>query len=253
MPVNSVAVDNASAIQKAKEQQRQEQIKRDTVKVDPKGNERPATTVTNPKGNLDGKAFMKLLLTELKYQDPTQPMDSEKMLAQTSQLATLETQESTNKLMKELAQSLKSQTSSGANAYAISAIGKLASIGKVDIAVTKEQTGTGFDIYFPENGDGPGKLIIKDNKNNEIYMRDIENIKKGVQNFQWDLKDNTGKRVENDTYTVSVEYVGEDGKTHTVKPGLYPVEAVKFVKGEAQLKVGHSYVPMKNVKEFIGA
>ena len=55
---------------------------------------------TNPHAQLDKDAFMKLLLTELQYQDPTSPMDSEKMLTQTSQLATLETQENTNQMMK---------------------------------------------------------------------------------------------------------------------------------------------------------
>ncbi len=251
--VNSVAMDNQTAIAQAKEKQRQEQIRRDTVAIDPNGNERAATTATNPKGDLDGKAFMKLLLTELKYQDPTQPMDSEKMLAQTSQLATLETQESTNKLMKELAQSLKAQSSSGANAYAISAIGKLANMGSVDLAVTKEQTGTSFDIYFPEVGDGRGTLSIVNSEGTQVYTEPVDNIAKGVRSFGWNLNDTAGARVDNDTYTVSVVYTDKNGKERKVKPGLYPVEAVKFVKGEAQLKLGNKYVPMKSIKEFMGA
>ena len=40
--------------------------------------------------------FLKLLLVELQHQDPTEPMDSEKILSQTSQLATLESAQNTN-------------------------------------------------------------------------------------------------------------------------------------------------------------
>lgn len=45
--------------------------------------------------NLNGDQYMKLLLTQMKNQNPMDPMDNGKMLSQVSQLATLE---STNSL-----------------------------------------------------------------------------------------------------------------------------------------------------------
>lgn len=48
---------------------------------------------TNPstaKNELDGESFLKLLVAQLRYQDPTSPMDTTQMMAQTSQLATVE-------------------------------------------------------------------------------------------------------------------------------------------------------------------
>ncbi|OQX73565.1 MAG: hypothetical protein B6D59_05275 [Campylobacteraceae bacterium 4484_4] len=76
----------------------------------------------NPKSILGKDDFLKLLLTELSYQDPTSPMDTEKILTQTSQLATLETQQNTNKVMTELANRFKMEQSMSA----ISAIGRTA-------------------------------------------------------------------------------------------------------------------------------
>jgi flagellar basal-body rod modification protein FlgD len=50
-----------------------------------------ATTPTrNPKQTLDSEAFMTLLVTQLRNQDPSSPMDTNQMIAQTTQLAMME-------------------------------------------------------------------------------------------------------------------------------------------------------------------
>lgn len=46
----------------------------------------PTVAVKNPKADLDRDAFLKLLVAQLKYQDPTQPADTSQMLAQSAQL-----------------------------------------------------------------------------------------------------------------------------------------------------------------------
>ena len=86
------------------------------------------TSTVNPNSVLGKDDFLKLLLLELKYQDPTAPMDSEKILSQTSQLAALEASENTNKALSDLAASLTSSLQYSG----ISAIGKIAVSVKVD-------------------------------------------------------------------------------------------------------------------------
>ena len=80
------------------------------------------TQTTEDKTILGKDDFMTLLLVELQHQDPTEPMDSEKILSQTSQLATLEASENTNKALADLATSLGASQ----NFSSISAIGKTA-------------------------------------------------------------------------------------------------------------------------------
>ena len=63
------------------------------------------TGTVNPKSVLGKDDFMKLLLAELQHQDPTSPMDSDKILNQTAQLAQLESQEKTNTALEKLAAS----------------------------------------------------------------------------------------------------------------------------------------------------
>ncbi|MEJ5867328.1 flagellar hook capping FlgD N-terminal domain-containing protein [Pseudokineococcus sp. 5B2Z-1] len=43
-----------------------------------------------PKQELDKDAFLQLLVTQMRYQDPSQPMDTTQMMAQTSQMTTVE-------------------------------------------------------------------------------------------------------------------------------------------------------------------
>ncbi|MCU1405992.1 MAG: flagellar hook capping protein [Glaciihabitans sp.] len=49
-----------------------------------------ATTTTAPKQEMDSELFMKLLITQLRNQDPSSPMDTNEMITQTTQLATME-------------------------------------------------------------------------------------------------------------------------------------------------------------------
>ncbi len=44
----------------------------------------------NPKQAMDGEMFMNLLVTQLQNQDPSSPMDTNQMMAQTTQLAMME-------------------------------------------------------------------------------------------------------------------------------------------------------------------
>ena len=49
-----------------------------------------ATAAKGPKQKLDGEMFMQLLVTQLRSQDPSSPMDTNAMMTQTTQLASME-------------------------------------------------------------------------------------------------------------------------------------------------------------------
>jgi flagellar basal-body rod modification protein FlgD len=54
------------------------------------GAQQPTTSVVNPKSLLDKDDFLKLFVTQLQHQDPMSPMDNDQMVAQMSQLSTVE-------------------------------------------------------------------------------------------------------------------------------------------------------------------
>ena len=198
----------------------------------------------NPGSKLDKDAFLKLLLVELQFQDPTDPMDSDKMLTQTSQLAALETQENTNKMMEKLA----NQMGNSMNMYAISAIGKMASIGYNAVSL-EEGKGAKFEIYF-EKEIHSGQLLIEDSNGNLVRTVDIEPGQKGVLAFEWDGTDDSGNVLPAGYYSVKSDYIDTEFNAQKTQFGIYPVESVRMDDGEALIKLGSSYVPLEYIKEF---
>ncbi|HEV7566266.1 MAG TPA: flagellar hook capping FlgD N-terminal domain-containing protein [Microbacteriaceae bacterium] len=50
----------------------------------------PTTQTTAPKQTMDSSVFMTLLVTQLRNQDPSAPMDTNQMISQTTQLSMME-------------------------------------------------------------------------------------------------------------------------------------------------------------------
>lgn len=201
-------------------------------------------TVINPKSILGKDDFMKLLLTELKYQDPTSPMDTEKMLTQTSQLATLESADNTKKALEKLT----SQLSASANLGIVGAIGKMASLGKDTIFVSKDNNPS-FDLYFKHDIQS-GTVTIKDINGNVVKTLTLQPQSGGVLNFAWDGTNDNGERVPEGEYSISANYSDGSSGSYSTTYGTFPIESVKFDNGNALLKLGNHYFPLSQVKEI---
>lgn len=216
------------------------------------------STAATDKTKLGKDDFMTLLLVELQHQDPTEPMDSEKILTQTSQLAGLESAENTNKALEDLAASLSSAQSFSS----VAAIGKTADLGSNAIAYD-EGTPSSFEVYFPEDitsgnveildVDGnivatlDAKLDLSANKDGSL---DDEPNASGVYQFDWDGKLSSGQAADSGVYYVTASYKNSAGKDLTTRMGAYPIESIKFDAGNTYVKVGSNYVPLTQVKEI---
>lgn len=103
-----------------------------------------AAPVRAPKQSLDGEMFMQLLVTQLKNQDPSSPMDTNAMMAQTTQLAMME---KINELTETSGQDFSLQMRSAAAAL----IGKTVTYAGPDgSAVTGTATSVSFTGSTPE-------------------------------------------------------------------------------------------------------
>ena len=198
----------------------------------------------NPNGILGKNDFMKLMLIELQYQDPTQPMDTEKILQQTSQLASLEAADNTKKALENLSKSMASSQQ-----YSVlSAIGKTASLGSDTIQHTKGETST-FEMYFPTDVKS-GTISISDNQGNLVKTINLAKNAKGVYSFDWNGKDNSGNDVADGLYKITADYYDTKGDPQRTAIGSYPIESVRFDKGKALVKLGSQYIPLDQVVEI---
>jgi flagellar basal-body rod modification protein FlgD len=201
------------------------------------------STTTNPNATLGKDAFMKLLLTEMQYQDPTQPMDTGQILQQTSELATLESADNTNNTLTSLATTLQnSQQFSAA-----SLIGKVVDTGDNTIQGNGDGTSTTFPIYFP-SGVSTGTANITDANGNAVASIGIRANSTGTYNLTWDGKDSAGNIMPKGSYSVNATYTDTNGATQSTKVGVYPVDSIQYNGTQTLVGVGPNYLPLSSIK-----
>lgn len=198
----------------------------------------------NEKGVLDKDDFLKLLLVELQHQDPTNPMDSDKILSQTTQLATMESARNTQDALEKLSKAMLKDTSFGA----VNAIGKMADLGSSEVFM-KESGGVKFDIHF-QNDISDGVIYISDVNGNVVKRVGLDEQPGGTLSFDWDGVNDNGTRVSAGTYYVHAEYKNTMGEDKITRVGYYPITSIKFDEGKTLARLGENYIEIDKIKEI---
>jgi len=171
-------------------------------------------TPMGPGGKLGKNEFLKLLVTQLRYQDPMNPLQGEEMAAQLAQFSSLEQ-------LVNIGDALKTQqTGNDALVAAVTNSTAMNTIGK-------EVTAVGDQVFLPADGkatvsctaagSGQGTLTITDAKGKVLGTRNLGYVASGANSFDIgtagaglkeggyryyvDVKGGDGKAVEVETYT----------------------------------------------------
>ncbi|EAJ0369888.1 flagellar basal body rod modification protein [Campylobacter jejuni] len=212
--------------------------------------------VSNPNATLDKDAFLKLLLIELQHQDPTDPMDSDKMLTQTSQLSALEMQQNTNTTMQKMVETMQKLSdffSTSMSTSALGAIGKMATVSDNKIKLTGADELIALKMYLPEDSDENGvTLEIYDSNNKLVFSEksDAKSISQGLFTMEWPGRNNDGVYAGDGEYTVKMVYNNKNGEKITANYGTYPIEGVVFKDGVAYAKMAGQEVPFDAIQEI---
>ncbi|HEC1214715.1 flagellar basal body rod modification protein [Campylobacter jejuni] len=212
--------------------------------------------VSNPNATLDKDAFLKLLLIELQHQDPTDPMDSDKMLTQTSQLSALEMQQNTNTTMQKMVetmQKLSDSFSTSMSTSALGAIGKMATVSDNKIKLTGADELIALKMYLPEDSDENGVTLEIYDRNNKLVFSeksDAKSISQGLFTMEWPGRNNDGVYAGDGEYTVKMVYNNKNGEKITANYGTYPIEGVVFKDGVAYAKMAGQEVPFDAIQEI---
>lgn len=220
---------------------------------------KPSTSTNqgNPGAMLDKDAFLKLLLIEMQHQDPTDPMDSDKMLTQTSQLAALEMQQNTNNAMQKMVETMNKLSSAMGTSQsigALGAIGKMATVENNQIKLTGPNEIIALKMYLPEASDDKGiSLEIYDEKGKLVFnekSNEGEETPSGLFTMEWPGRNNDGVYAGDGNYTVKIVYNNKQGQKITAEYGTYPVEGVKFKDGVAYAVMGGEEVPFDRIAKI---
>lgn len=157
---------------------------------------------------LDKDAFMLLLVTQFKYQDPLNPMEDKEFIAQLSQFSSLEQLMNLNESMTGLTDATNSQQMINATSF----IGKeVAAYGTTISKKTTKDATTGEETtkvstyrYAIGNAMGAGTINVYDSSKQLVYSETLPARAAGTYKFEWNGKYSDGRNALDGVYTIGL-------------------------------------------------
>jgi flagellar basal-body rod modification protein FlgD len=189
----------------------------------------------------DYQNFLKLLTIQLQNQDPTQPMDTDKMTQQLVEFTGVEQQILTNNNLEAI-KSLQQQSAAGT---AIGYIGHQVEYAGNEVALLPDQSA--YFSYSLKDDASAVEVRIYDASGTEV--RAVSGpVGKGTNKIEWDGKDQNGTRLDPGLYTVYVVPKDADGNKMDYDMTVQGyVEGVEVQDDGTFLHVGTNLLPMSKV------
>lgn len=188
--------------------------------------------------------FMTLLVTQMKNQDPLNPMDNAQVTSQMAQLSTVTGIDKLNDTMAALISSVQV----GQSYQATSMIGHNVLVS--GNTVSTEGAGGYFGVELPVGADKLS-VTIKDSAGNTIRNVELGAQSEGTLPLTWDGKTNDGSVAANGDYKIEVAATIGGQAVEAASLGYAKVLSVSNVNGGIKLNLSNnSSVGTTDVKEI---
>lgn len=172
-------------------------------------------------------AFLKLLVAQLRHQDPLKPQDDSAFVAELAQFSSLEQTMGINDRLD----LLSAQNQGLQNSQVVALVGKEATVrGSL---VTSDGSGIGIPVSFKLDGATDKTTVtIVDQSGRTVRTLDLGAKGSGLTRVTWDGRDDAGNVQPAGTYKVTVQAASAAGAAVAVSQetkGL--IQAVSFDKG----------------------
>ena len=141
--------------------------------------------------------FLKLLTTQLKNQDPLNPLDNAQMTSQLAQISTVDGIEKLNATL----QKLLSSTVDAEAMQAAVLVGRQVMVGGSGLKLTDGSAVGGLELAAAAD---QVLLTIKDPNGLQIRSIELGALGAGAHNFAWDGRTDSGAQAVNGNYSISV-------------------------------------------------
>lgn len=189
--------------------------------------------------------FLTLLVTQMKNQDPLNPMDNAQVTSQMAQLSTVSGIDKLNVTLQALSSSMVANQSM--QAAAMIGHGVLTPGNTLDLAHGSALGG----VELPQSVDSM-QVTIKDAQGKTVRTMELGAKSAGVQGWQWNGLDDGGAAVPAGTYSfdVSATQGGATVAASALTFGI--VNGVTQTSSGASLNIGSgNLVPMTQVKQIL--
>jgi flagellar basal-body rod modification protein FlgD len=215
----------------------------------------PQTTGTTPApGSALGRdAFLHLLVTQMKLQDPLEPMKNENMIAQLAQFSSLEQLQN---MSTALQQNLDVNLALGqllSNTMSTGLIGKQVHVPADSFDL---QSGQPAPLGYRLNGDAT-KVSVSIYNDAGKLVRTLESNgagagATGAHGLEWDGRDDTGVQAPSGHYTFKVAATRADGSTIESNGLLVGrVSGIRYKDGTARVLLGATEVSLSEIDEIL--
>lgn len=196
--------------------------------------------------DLDKDAFFKLMLAQIKAQDPTNPMQSHEMASQLAQFTSLEQLYNINSGIEGLKKGQEPQ----ANYQVLNFLGK--SVSADSSRVIREKGDKTHELRFKMQSDAPeAKITIFDSSGKEIRNYKISNVKSGDNRITWNGLGDDGQPARAGEYQFKVQGKNSNGKTFTAQTTVSgKITGVNFTNQGPVLMVGNQTLRLSDVTKL---
>lgn len=186
--------------------------------------------------------FLTLLCTQLRNQNPLDPMDGTEFAVQLAQFTSVEQLTNLNSGLD----SVRSDLVSMMNLEVISGVGMEMTYAGDEIEVT----GSGTEIRFVlDDAIQQGTVTIYDGGGTKVGTVDLGSLEAGLQSVSWDTSG-----VDAGTYTFEVSAADADGNDVTVETMMTgTATAVSWISGVPYYRINGTDVPFSSVISFGGS
>lgn len=148
--------------------------------------------------------YMLLLATELQYQDPTDPMDTEKITEQTCMFAQLDAVQSISDQLAGLEEAMTNRVDP------VSYLGRNVEVSGNTLTMEDGES-SDMTMYLGEDAESV-YVDIYDSVGNIVATEDLGAIEAGSMEIEWDGELLTGETASDGNYTVEIRAVDANGK-----------------------------------------
>jgi flagellar basal-body rod modification protein FlgD len=191
----------------------------------------------------DFDTFLQLLTTQLRNQDPLEPMDTNQFTQQLVQFSGVEQQIQTNSYLENLITSTEAQSVNAAVSY----LGSTVTVAGVSTTLDSGQASWELvaGVAAPDS-----TVTIFDVNGTEVFTTKHA-VDRGESTFTWDGKTNDGTDAPDGVYSIRVVGNTSDGQAVNVYAAVTgKVTGVDFTGSEPVLQIGQVRANLSSVMEI---